>query len=165
MALVLDGNGTMTVGNGDITGITRGAIESTAIGAGAVLQVVQGLYNTQTSLTGTTPTATGLTATISPTSTTSKILIVAYLPAQNSSAAANAYYSIYKNGSNFIQLAYHQTGTNAFLAFPYYGSYYDSPATTSAVTYAIYATTASGATMGWSFGNLYCSITLMEIAA
>jgi len=39
MALVLDGNGTMTVGNGDITGITRGAIESTAIGTGAVLQV------------------------------------------------------------------------------------------------------------------------------
>jgi hypothetical protein len=40
MALVLDGNGTMTVGNGDITGITSGAIESTAIGSGAVLQVV-----------------------------------------------------------------------------------------------------------------------------
>lgn len=40
MALTLDGNGTMTVGNGDITGITAGAIESTAIGSGAVLQVV-----------------------------------------------------------------------------------------------------------------------------
>ena len=45
MALVLDGNGTMTVGNGDITGITSGAIESTAIGSGAVLQVVN-YYNT-----------------------------------------------------------------------------------------------------------------------
>jgi hypothetical protein len=38
MALVLDGNGTMTVGNGDITGITTGAIEATAIGTGALLQ-------------------------------------------------------------------------------------------------------------------------------
>ena len=45
MALVLDGNGTMTVGNGDITGITAGAIESTAIGSGAVLQVAN-YYNT-----------------------------------------------------------------------------------------------------------------------
>ncbi len=41
MALVLDGNGTMTVGNGDITGLVAGALPSTVIGAGAVLQVVQ----------------------------------------------------------------------------------------------------------------------------
>jgi hypothetical protein len=42
MALVLDGNGTMTVGNGDITGLATGALPSTVIGAGAVLQVVTG---------------------------------------------------------------------------------------------------------------------------
>ena len=41
MALTLDGNGTMTVGNGDITGLAAGALPSTVIGAGAVLQVVQ----------------------------------------------------------------------------------------------------------------------------
>ena len=40
MALVLDGNGPMTVGNGDITGLAAGALPSTVIGAGAVLQVV-----------------------------------------------------------------------------------------------------------------------------
>jgi hypothetical protein len=40
MALVLDGNGTMTVGNGDITGLAAGALPSSVIGAGAVLQVV-----------------------------------------------------------------------------------------------------------------------------
>ena len=38
MALVLDGNGSMTVGNGDITGINTGALPSTFIGAGAVLK-------------------------------------------------------------------------------------------------------------------------------
>jgi len=39
MALVLDGNGSMTVGNGDITGLAAGALPSTVIGTGAVLQV------------------------------------------------------------------------------------------------------------------------------
>ena len=36
MALILDGNGSMTVGNGDITGLATGALPSTVIGAGAV---------------------------------------------------------------------------------------------------------------------------------
>jgi len=47
MALVLDGNGSMTVGNGDITGLTTGAIETSAIGSGTVLQV----FNTTVSET------------------------------------------------------------------------------------------------------------------
>lgn len=45
MALVLDGNGTMTVGNSSITGLSAGVIPSTALGAGAVLQV-QNIYLT-----------------------------------------------------------------------------------------------------------------------
>jgi hypothetical protein len=45
MALVLDGNGTMTVGNGDITGLVAGALPSTVIGAGAIVQVVTGTMN------------------------------------------------------------------------------------------------------------------------
>ena len=39
MALILDGNGSMTVGNGDITGINTGALPSTFIGSGAMLKV------------------------------------------------------------------------------------------------------------------------------
>jgi len=133
-------------------------------GVGKVLQVVQGKYSTQTSLTGTTTTATGLTATITPTSATSKILITVFMTATNNSNAANAYFSLYKNGGNLQQLAYYQGGSST-LAIPYTAVYLDSPATTSATTYAIYATTAAGATMVWAFGNLACNITLMEIAA
>jgi hypothetical protein len=134
--------------------------------AGSVLQVVQGTFNTQTSMTGATPVATGITATITPTSATSKILITVYIPAYNASSAANAYYSIYRNASNLQQLAYYQTsatGSNPLIT-PYSATYYDAPATTSATTYAIYATTAAGATHYWSFGGLQCNITLMEIA-
>ena len=133
-------------------------------GVGKVLQVVQGKYSTQTSLTGATTTATGLTATITPTSATSKILITVFMTALNSSNAANASFSLYKNGGNLQQLAYYQGGSST-LATPYTAVYLDSPATTSATTYAIYASTAAGATMVWAFGNLDCNITLMEIAA
>ena len=131
-----------------------------------VLQIVQGTYSTQTSMTGTTATATGLTATITPTSATSKILIKVYIPAYNASASTNAYYIIYRNGSSLQQLAYYQTsdtGSNPLIV-PYNAIYYDSPATTSATTYAIYAVGVTGGTHYWAFGNLQCSITLMEIA-
>jgi hypothetical protein len=40
MALVLDGNGSMTFGNGSISGLSNGVIPAAKIGAGAVLQVV-----------------------------------------------------------------------------------------------------------------------------
>ena len=73
MALVLDGNGTMTVGNGDITGLVAGALPSTVIGAGAVLQVVQTQYTGTPSWTGTNI-YLGLQASITPTSASSKIL-------------------------------------------------------------------------------------------
>ena len=75
MALVLDGNGTMTVGNGDITGLVAGALPSTVIGAGSVLQVVsvtkEDTFSTAT--VGTFVDITGLSATITPLSTSSKI--------------------------------------------------------------------------------------------
>jgi hypothetical protein len=131
--------------------------------AGSVLQLVQGTFSTQTSLTGTTLTATGLTATISPSSATSKILVQVYIPAFNSSNAANAYFYLYKNGSNLSQLAYFQGGSST-VAVAYTAVYFDSPATTSATTYAIYAATAAGATMIWAFGNLQSNITLTEIS-
>jgi hypothetical protein len=143
---------------------TASTIAASALPAGSVLQVVQGKYSTQTSLTGTTTTATGLTATITPISATSKILITVFMPAFNASAAANASFYLYKNGGNLRQLAYYQGGSST-VATPYTAVYLDSPATTSATTYAIYATTAAGATMIWAFGNLDCNITLMEIAA
>jgi hypothetical protein len=80
MALTLDGNGTMTVGNGDITGITKGAIESSAIGAGAVLQVISTTKTDTFSVTNSDfVDVTGLSVTITPTSATSKILVMAHV--------------------------------------------------------------------------------------
>lgn len=150
---------------GTLTTASRG-IAKASMPAGTLLQVVQGTYSTQTSMTGSTPTATGITAAITPTSSTNKILITVYIPVYNASPGANANYKIYRNGSYIADLAYYQTsdtGSNPLIT-PYSATYYDSPATTSATTYAIYAVTAAGATHYWAFGNFQCNITLMEIA-
>jgi len=72
MSIVLDGT----------TGITTPALDSAAKFAsadmplGSVLQVVYGSTSTQVANTTTTYTDTGLTATITPTSATSKILVI-----------------------------------------------------------------------------------------
>jgi hypothetical protein len=145
-----------------LTVASRG-IAKAGMPAGSVLQVVQGTFSTQSSVTGTTATATGITATITPTSSTSKIFILVSIPAYNASPAANANFTIYKNGSPLNTIAYFQGGAAA-LADTYTGVLIDSPATTSATTYAIYAVTAAAATVYWAFGNYQCSITLMEIA-
>ena len=141
---------------------SRGIAKS-GMPAGSILQVVQGTYSTQSSMTGTTATATGITATITPTSSTSKIFILVSIPSYNASPAANANFTIYKGGSPLNTIAYFQGGAAA-LADTYTGVLIDSPATTSATTYSIYATTAAAATVYWAFGNYQCSITLMEIA-
>lgn len=77
MALVLDGNGTMTVGNGDITGLAVGALPSNVIGAGAVLQVVQTEYSTEVSNGTQDQEHFVFQATITPISSTSKLLCIA----------------------------------------------------------------------------------------
>jgi hypothetical protein len=151
-----------TVLAGTLTTSSRG-IAKASMPAGSVLQVVQGTFSTQTSLTGTTPTATGITATITPTSATSKILATAFIPSYNQTAGTNAFYSLYKNGSNLNQMAFFQAGSSTLIT-PFTAVYFDSPATTSATTYAIYATQAAGGTMTWAFGSSQCNITLMEIA-
>ena len=180
MALVLDGNGTMTVGNGDITGITRGAIESTAIGAGAVLQVVQSNYSTTVTVSTNTYTDTGLSASITPTSATSKILVLveqAFYAAAPSGGTGGGIKLL--RGSTDI---YNPQPTDGVGPYGHYVSapglytaismrYLDSPATTSSTTYKIqgrpYSSSGGMAVtfqVGGTTQNATSSMILMEIA-
>jgi hypothetical protein len=118
--------------------------------AGTVLQVVQGTYATQVSTTSTTYTDTGLTASITPSSTSSKILVIVSQPMQVLGAVADidggfilvrdstkiydpnqadptGPYGIMWQGAN--------TGTTYYLGLSQNMSYVDSPSTTSSITY------------------------------
>ena len=148
-----------------------GTIQNTA---GAVLQVVNATYNTQGSTASTSPVATGLSASITPKFSTSKILIIMSVAGMlKTSTNSCAGFSIAKNGSvlfRFEDAAGYTNAANTASASPA-TSYLDSPATTSAITYALYADVSFGAgpiywnNYGTTAGYSASTITLMEIAA
>lgn len=161
MPLVLDGNG-------DITGLVAGALEATAIGTGAVLQVVNSINTVESSTTSTSFTASNLSATITPTRTTSKILIICNSPLYCPGDNYHIYTTIYRNGSNVssAELQLFSTGPATGARWSN-GSmtWFDSPSSTSALTYTVYfrSITAGNASYYMTTGQRSI-MTLMEIA-
>ena len=147
------------------TGSTGQVINKASLPTGSVLQVVNATASTQVSTTSATYVTTGLAATITPTSNTSKILILAN-PAIQGAASQNTNLTLYKAGSNLlgaVGFGYVNAGgqvTNQITAC----LYLDSPATTSATTYEFYFK-VSGGTGYFGVGSSISTITLMEIAA
>ncbi len=117
-------------GNLDVTGTTTLStkLATTNLGAGAVLQVVQQVYSTSTSITSTSYTATGLTKAITPTSASSKILVLVNLSAevfQLGSSGTESFLQITKGGSEIASKrvnAYMGTASNGYYAFPIDGN-------------------------------------------
>ena len=149
--------------------ITNGKLVTSAQPTGAVLQVVQGTYQSTVTTTSSSAVATGLTATITPTSATSKILITVFGSQQLVQSGTTNIYSLYKAGSNLVDtFMIYSNPTPDGVAMS--ASYLDSPATTSATTYALFFRTENGgytASFGSSTtaGNYLNSITLTEVAA
>ena len=146
----------------------------TAASGGKVLQVVQSLYGGQKSSTSTTWSDTGLTASITPSSTSSKILITVH---QNGVdlRGGNSYIGlrIDKDGSTLKDFAALAARNNSASVDNAIGTvsmcYLDSPATTSSITYKTEFQNAGGAT-GIAYVQVVdladnSTITLMEIGA
>jgi hypothetical protein len=148
-------------------------------GGGKVLQVVYSENSTDTSITGTTFTDTGSTATITPTLATSKVLV---LTTQTVGYNVTNPATVAQGGIRLLRGATVLQATNTDGGFTIlagttspYGvesknsqvvNYLDSPATTSATTYKIQLA-GSGATtvVRTGFDNGWSSIVLMEIGA
>lgn len=151
---------------------------ATPAGGGKVLQVVSATTTTSTTVTGTTLTDTNITATITPTSATSKILVLVAATVQMYSSGSVNQIGMGMNllrGSTVVfednangEGWYFTNGYNAYhqLAGIQTINHLDSPATTSATTYKIQikASTASG-TAKTSDNSRNSSIILMEIGA
>jgi hypothetical protein len=150
---------------------------ATPAGGGKVLQVVGATTTTPTTIASLTFTDTTITATITPTSATSKILVlvqgyVFYTRASNSKGqgvstkllrGATSLTQI--NETDYLELT-GVTTVDRFCIIPY--MYYDSPATTSATTYKLQGAVSSTVNSGsstWQSGNYLSSITLLEIGA
>jgi len=139
-------------------------------GGGKVLQVVNSSYSTTTSSAVNTFGDTGLTATITPTLATSKVLIFA----SQTGLAVNdgtAYGSLQllRTATSLVvfekQYAYSNTSAQNNVGSSDV-TYLDSPATTSATTYKTQFKNVSGANFAVvQAGNSTSTITLMEIGA
>jgi hypothetical protein len=154
MALILSGD----------TGVPASGMPT-----GSVIQTVNATLNSSTQTTSTSFTATGLTASITPISTTNKILILVNSVILCQSSSYPGYATIYRNSTNL--------GTNTGLTFVSVGSsadvpiamtFLDSPSTTSSTAYTVYIRTANASgyvQLGDSGGGIYqtASITLLEI--
>jgi hypothetical protein len=175
-----DTSGSVTLQAPAVSGttvITLPATSGTMItnkSAGTVLQVVNATYSTETSSSSSTFADTGLTASITPTSATSKILI---LVNQNGCGKAihdtNMYVRLLRNSTTISHIE-RIAGSTSSTADNFIGSisscYLDSPATASAVTYKTQFASASNSSaviVQGTFGaeTSTSTITLMEIAA
>ena len=178
MPVIINGNGTVDtgtvlVGNSDITGLAAGSLPANVIGAGAVLQVVSASTTTRTSTTSTSYVdCTNVTASITPTSATSKILVLVTATGllRPSNAGESVSLRLLRSATTiFEQVNIMFSGsTNLDLVCPSNMIYLDSPATTSSTTYKLQfkARLGSGTIyINQDNANDVSSITLMEIAA
>ncbi len=164
----------------DLKGGTTGQVLAKASGTdldfswvapSKVLQIVNATYSTQTSTTSTTFADTGLTATITPTSATSQILVfVNQVGCHRNSGTNGALQLRLLRGATSIVTFEKYLGYNGGTVEINAGSasttYLDSPATTSATTYKTQlATDLGGYTLAVQANGGTSTITLMEIGA
>jgi hypothetical protein len=145
----------------------------TTASAGTVLQVVQMTSSTAITNSSSTFATTGLTRAITPSSASSKILIMAYCPIRMGSS--NGIYGGIRINKNSGTILMTDTMANNVasivdISYPITLVYLDSPATTSSTTYTIeFNTTGSASPYAYPTvnytGNPHLStLTLMEIA-
>ena len=149
-------------------------------GGGKVLQVVDATTSTSTTIASTSYTDTTITATITPTLNTSKILILVtglfqMYRGSVASPQQSCKVQIVKNGTSLKDFGFINTFTVQNVTFElnskqtYSQTYLDSPASTSALTYKIQSAAESTANSGavyWQAGtNNTSTIQLLEIGA
>ena len=147
-----------------------------AIATGKILQVIQGTTTTSVSNTSTSFADSGITAAITPSATSSKILVtvnqhVVFFKAATGNAAGGSLQLL--RGSTVIyagDAAYEMyLKAVSSTAIQYYGrrnlNYLDSPSSTSELTYKTQAKNyLSGTTLTSQVDSIESIITLMEIA-
>lgn len=140
--------------------------------AGTVLQVVQSSYATETSTTSSSWTTTNLTGTITPTSSTSKILAMVSMQIQGQSSTICAV-TLFRGTTGGTNLS---SSTTYGFGYQYNNSvdlgthvafnYLDSPSTTSAQTYTVAFKSTNNSTIVYSsVSNTLSTLTLIEVAA
>lgn len=152
--------------------LASGVPSTAKLPAGTVLQVVNATTSTAVTSSSSTYADTNLTATITPTSTTSKILVVCMNNGGYKTAAyAGAFLGMrLMRNSTVLNVFEYGAGYNNALQDNWFATtgfnFLDSPATTSAVTYKTqFANIGNAGVVALQGNSATSAITLMEIAA
>jgi len=163
-----DGTGTIALQN-QLSGMTTAslpALGSAQMPTGSVLQVVIGENASEVTLSTTTYTDTGLSATITPTSTSSKILCLWNMHVYNA-ATGSGFGTRLVRGSTNIYTSTQLYDTYSSASQNRRRSDYkhlDSPSTTSALTYKVQVASYGSKTLQSNSESNQTQLVLMEIA-
>ena len=162
MSIIIDGTG--TISGVSATGLTTAQnVASAQLPTGTVLQVVNATYSTAVSSANSTPITTGLTASITPKFSTSKIVVMVNQNVRTIGGGV-IQLDLFKNGSAIYRVinayTYNSAGTGTVSTI-----YTESPASTSAITYAMYFNNANTtSTVYVQADNNPSEMIIMEIA-
>ena len=169
-----DGSGLARLGYGTSGNVltTKGSGQNPvweAASGGKVLQVVSAVKTSESATTSTSYVSTGLSASITPAATSSKIFILTSNPVYQNSASQWIQNTIYRGSSNL------SSGGDGFAGARNNGSsigcslvcsFLDTPNTTSSTTYTLYHKVEGGGGTGYaSINNWNAVLTLIEIGA
>tara|TARA_R110001592_G_C12984718_1_gene734490 strand:- start:182 stop:970 length:789 start_codon:yes stop_codon:yes gene_type:complete len=163
--------------------LADGAVTSSKLSSGKILQLVSVVDDTDTSITSTTYTDTGLTANITPISTSSKVLVIVNHTIYLSRSTTNVYggYKLLRGSTDIFNpnptdsngafgLGYVSGETTSALSTIHTTQFLDSPSSTSQQTYKtqgrVYQTSSSGQ-IRFNYGgnnNGKSVMTLMEVS-
>ena len=135
---------------------------------GKVLQVVSAVRSTEITTTSTSYVTTNCTASITPSSSSNKILIQISGSGRQNDDGGTAKYTVYRDSTDlaagtpgFSEISV--TG-GTFIKAPYVITFLDSPSTTSSTAYTLYMKNQSSTTCRACHNNTDTTVTLLEIA-
>ena len=158
--------GTLATGNGG-TG-------ATSFAPGKVLQIVQGQKDGLISTSSTSYVTTNLSASITPSATDSKVLILANMTAcLQATQNKNGFFTIYRASTNiapggsglYQQLSGIYSASGGSITPGLNMSFLDSPSSSSSTTYTVYMATDSGGDQRMNQNGTSSVIQLLEIGA
>ena len=156
-------------GTKNSTTFLRGDNTFAEAGGGKVLQVVQGTETTSVLTSSSSYVTTGLTASITPSSSSNKILIMTTLTVSNRASGGEMMCTLFRDSTNIItqgsQDGFNQNFNSAGRQDATAACVYlDSPSSTSSTAYTVYIKAQGGSCESMSEGTTG-TIVLMEIDA
>ena len=167
LAPITNTNQTLTLP--DATGTVLSSATTTGFPAGSVLQVVSASFSTGTSTSSTAFVATHLTASITPTAATSKILVLVFGRVDTEASNRDMRLTVFRGatniGSGSVPMVSNINGISSRLQIPVAFHLYDSPSATSSTAYTLNIQSPAASAVSFGDGSTVQIITLMEIAA